>query len=46
MAAIGGDAGVRIAMVLGGAVQLVGAVVTLRWATPVSASSKKEVCHA
>ena len=46
MAAIGGDAGVRIAMVLGGAIQLVGAVVALRWATPASASTKKEVCHA
>ena len=45
MAAIGGDAGVRIAMVLGGAVQLVGAVVALRWATPAPASTK-EVCHA
>ncbi len=45
MAAIGGDAGVRIAMVVGGAVQLVGAVVALRWATPAPASTK-EVCHA
>ena len=47
MAAIGGDAGVRIAMVLGGAVQLVGAAVALRWARPDSrTSTKKEVCHA
>ncbi len=38
--------GAQIAMLLGAAVQVAGAVVALRWAQDESASSTKEVCHA
>ena len=44
---IGGVAGVRTAMVIGGAVQLIGAMVAFRWArTQDQAPAEKEVCHA
>jgi EmrB/QacA subfamily drug resistance transporter len=44
---IGGVAGVRTAMVIGGAVQLIGAMVAFRWArTQAQAPAEKEVCHA
>ena len=48
MAAIGGDAGVRIAMLVGAAVQLVGAAVCAEMGKrPASCTStNKEVCHA
>lgn len=45
MAAVGGVAGVRTAMVLGAAAQLVGAGVAFRWAHA-DARAQKEVCHA
>jgi EmrB/QacA subfamily drug resistance transporter len=38
--------GAQIAMALGGAVQLVGAVVAVRWARNETATTKEEVCHA
>jgi MFS transporter, DHA2 family, methylenomycin A resistance protein len=47
MAAIDGAAGVRAALVIGGAASAIGAVVALRWAradTP--AATSKEACHA
>jgi EmrB/QacA subfamily drug resistance transporter len=44
---IGGGAGVRTAMVIGGAVQLIGALVAFTWARTRSATSpEKEDCHA
>jgi MFS family permease len=47
MAAIGGVDGVRTAVVLGGAVQLIGAAAAFRWARPEApAKTEKEVCHA
>ncbi len=46
MAAIGGAAGVRTAMVVGGLVQLIGAAVAFRWAEADAAPTEKEVCHA
>jgi EmrB/QacA subfamily drug resistance transporter len=45
LAAIGGEAGVRTAVVLGGVVQLAGAVAAFRWTRPAPATVK-EVCHA
>lgn len=45
LAAIGGAVGARVSVLIGGAVQLAGAVVALRW-TRTSAEAKKEVCHA
>jgi MFS family permease len=38
--------GAQIAMALGGAVQLVGAAVAVRWARDETATTKEEVCHA
>jgi EmrB/QacA subfamily drug resistance transporter len=38
--------GAQIAMALGAAVQLVGAVVAVRWARNETATTKEEVCHA
>jgi MFS family permease len=47
MAAIGGADGARIATMLGGLVQLIGAAVALRWARlEAPAPTQKEVCHA
>jgi len=47
MAAIGGADGARIATMLGGLVQLIGAGVALRWARlEAPAPTQKEVCHA
>src|SRR6478735_7828416 len=47
MTAIGGADGARIATLLGGLVQLIGAAVALRWARPEEpAPVQKEVCHA
>ena len=46
MAAIGGDAGVRTALLLGGAVHLLGAAVALRWARARAPATTEEVCHA
>ena len=47
MAAIGGADGARIATMLGGLVQLIGASVALRWARlEAPAPTQKEVCHA
>jgi len=47
MAAIGGADGARIAIMLGGLVQLIGAAVALRWArSEEPAPMQKEVCHA
>ncbi len=47
MAAISGTAGVRTALVIGGAVEALGAAVALRWARPEApASTKEEICHA
>ena len=47
MAAIDGSAGVRTALVIGGAASTFGAAVALRWArTDAPASTNKEVCHA
>jgi EmrB/QacA subfamily drug resistance transporter len=44
---IGGVAGVRTAMVIGGAVQLLGAMVAFRWArTQAHVPEEKKVCHA
>jgi EmrB/QacA subfamily drug resistance transporter len=44
---IGGVAGVRTAMVIGGAVQLIGAMVAFRWArTQAHVPEEKKVCHA
>ncbi|MDT5099595.1 MAG: hypothetical protein QOC76_3332 [Mycobacterium sp.] len=38
--------GAQIAMALGGVVQLVGAVVAVRWARDATATTEEEVCHA
>jgi MFS family permease len=47
MAAIAGTEGARVATMVGGLVQLIGAAVALRWARPEApATTKKEVCHA
>ncbi len=47
MAAIDGSAGVRAALLVGGAVSVFGAVIALRWArADAPAPMKKEVCHA
>jgi hypothetical protein len=47
MAAIAGAEGARIATMLGGLVQLIGAAVALRCARPEEpAPMQKEVCHA
>ncbi len=47
MAAVGGADGARIATMLGGLVQLIGAAVALRWARSESAAPlQEEVCHA
>ena len=47
MAAIGGANGARIATMLGGLVQLIGAALALRWAwSEEPAPPQKEVCHA
>jgi hypothetical protein len=47
MAAIGGADGARIATMVGGLVQLIGAAVALRWARPDRlAPVQKEVSHA
>jgi hypothetical protein len=47
MAAIAGAEGARIATLLGGLVQLIGAAVALYWARPEApAPMQKEVCHA
>jgi Na+/melibiose symporter-like transporter len=47
MAAIGGADGARVATMVGGLVQLIGAAVALRWArSDVPAPTRKEVCHA
>jgi hypothetical protein len=46
MAAIGGDAGIRFALLLGGAVHLLGAAVVLIWARELSPATTEEVCHA
>ena len=47
MAAVDGSAGVRAALVIGGAASAFGALVALRWArTESPALTRKEVCHA
>jgi MFS family permease len=47
MAEIAGAEGARIATMLGGLIQLIGATVALRWARPEApAPTQKEVCHA
>lgn len=46
MAAIGGGAGVRAALVIGGAASTLGAVVALRWAHAETPVPTKEACHA
>jgi EmrB/QacA subfamily drug resistance transporter len=46
MAAIGGDAGIRTALLLGGAVHLLGAAVVLIWARDRAPATTEEVCHA
>jgi len=47
MAAVGGADGARIATMLGGLVQLIGAAVALRWArSEKPAPLQEEVCHA
>jgi EmrB/QacA subfamily drug resistance transporter len=46
MAAIPGDTGIRIALVAGGAVHLVGAAVAFRWAREDARATSEEVCHA
>jgi hypothetical protein len=47
MAAIGGADGARVATMLGGLVQLVGAAVALIWArAKAPAQPREEVCHA
>ena len=46
MAAIDGSAGVRTALVIGGAASACGAVVALRWARDEVPAPTKEVCHA
>jgi hypothetical protein len=47
MASIGGADGARIATMLGGVVQLIGAAVALRWARPdAPAPIQKEPAHA
>ena len=47
MAAIDGSAGVRAALVIGGAASAFGALVALRWGRDQTvASTTKEVCHA
>ena len=47
MAAVGGADGARIATMLGGLVQLIGAAVALRWArSEAPAPMQEEVCHA
>ena len=46
MAAIAGAEGARIATMLGGLVQLIGAAVAFHWARPeVPAPMQKQVCH-
>jgi hypothetical protein len=46
MAAIDGAAGVRAALLIGGSVSVLGAVVALRWARDeTSTSAQEEVCH-
>ena len=46
MAALDGGAGVRAALLIGGSVSVLGAVVALRWARDeTSASAQEEVCH-
>jgi MFS transporter, DHA2 family, methylenomycin A resistance protein len=47
MAAFAGAEGARIATILGGLVQLIGAAVALGWArAEAPATAEKEVCHA
>jgi len=47
MASIGGADGARVATMLGGVVQLIGAAVALGWAkNDAPAPMQKEVCHA
>jgi hypothetical protein len=47
MAMIAGTEGARVATMLGGLVQLIGAAVALRWArADAPAPTQKEVCHA
>jgi predicted MFS family arabinose efflux permease len=46
MAAIGGAAGVRAALVIGGTASMLGAVVALQWARAETPVSTKEACHA
>ncbi|HKH50230.1 MAG TPA: hypothetical protein VKA77_00240 [Mycobacterium sp.] len=47
MLGLAGAEGARIATMLGGLVQLIGAAVALRWARPEAPTPmEKEVCHA
>jgi len=47
MAAIGGADGARVATMIGGVAQLIGAAVALRWARSEEfAPMQKEACHA
>jgi EmrB/QacA subfamily drug resistance transporter len=46
MAAIDGGAGVRTALLIGGAVSVLGAVIAMRWARAEAPATAKEVCHA
>ncbi len=46
LAAVDGAAGARLAVLIGGAVQLAGIAVALRWTRTPAATAEKEVCHA